>query len=132
MSEDQRKHLEFIQTIITRMNTNSFQIKKMAVTVIAAFIAIYVAQKDAVFLIIPIIPLLIFWALDSYYLQQERKFRALYNDAVQNNIPVFSMNISKYKKNKYGFFNVFFSNTIFPLYLFITLLLLIVFFGLSS
>lgn len=131
MNEDKRKHLEFIQHIITRMNTNSFQIKKMAVTVIAAFIAIYVAQKDPVFLITPIVPLLVFWALDTYYLQQERKFRALYNDAVNNEILVYSMNIDKYKKGKYGFFNVFFSDTMCPLYLFIAILLVIVFFGLS-
>lgn len=131
MNDDQRKHLEFIQHIITRMNTNSFQIKKMAVTVIAAFIAIYVSQKETLFLIIPIIPLLIFWALDSYYLQQERKFRALYNDAVNEKISVYSMNIHKYKKGKYSFFNVFFSDTMFPLYLFIALLLLLIFFGLT-
>ena len=39
MSEDKLKHLEFIQNIITRMNTNSFLIKGWAVTIASAILA---------------------------------------------------------------------------------------------
>ena len=134
MDEDKRKHLEFIQHIITRMNTNSFQIKKMAITVIAAFIAIYVSQKEPIFILITNIPLWILWTLDAYYLQQERKFRGLYNDVVANKKNNFSMDVSNYTKNtakKYGYFNVFFSDTIWVLYLLISILLTITYLYLS-
>ena len=134
MEDDKRKHLEFIQNIITRMNTNSFQIKKMAVTIITAFIAIFVAQQKPIFILIAIIPTLIFWALDSYYLLQERKFRGLYNDVVANLKNNFSMDISNYKKDlnvTYNYFNVLMSNTIMALYLLIIILLAITFLFLS-
>ena len=98
MNNDKIKHLEFIQNIINRMNTNSFQIKRMTVTIVAAL-------------------------LDSYYLQQERKFRGVYNDVtgLKKIIEVkpYEMPIHKYTKkidNQFSFWNVFFSKTIFWLY----------------
>jgi hypothetical protein len=47
--EEKRQHLEFIQNIITRMNTNSFQIKGMTVTIVTALIAIYASTTNPVF-----------------------------------------------------------------------------------
>ena len=74
------KHLEFIQNVITRMNTNSFQIKEWAVTITSALLAIFAAKSNPYFIATAILPVCIFWFLDSYYLTQERKFRGLYND----------------------------------------------------
>lgn len=37
MEEKKLKHLEFIQGVITRMNSNSFSIKTWMITIIAAF-----------------------------------------------------------------------------------------------
>lgn len=45
------KHLEFIQNIITRMNTNSFQIKGWAVTIVYALLAIYASSKNEYFIL---------------------------------------------------------------------------------
>jgi len=39
-NQETMQHLEFIQNVITRMNTNSFQIKGMAITIVSALIAI--------------------------------------------------------------------------------------------
>jgi hypothetical protein len=78
--DDNRKHLEFIQNIITRMNTNSFQIKGMTVTIVSALLAVYAATNNVSFIFIAVVPTIIFWCLDSYYLQQERKFRGVYNN----------------------------------------------------
>lgn len=49
MADEQLKHLEFIQNVITRMNTNSFQIKAWAVTIVSALLAIalYADPKSA-------------------------------------------------------------------------------------
>jgi hypothetical protein len=43
--ESKLKHLEFIQNVITRMNTNSFLIKVWVATLVSALFAL--AAKDA-------------------------------------------------------------------------------------
>ena len=62
------------------------------------------------------IPMFVFWFLDAYYLQQERKFRGLYDDAVAGNVRCFSMTTSTYDTFKYSFTTSFWSKTICPLY----------------
>ena len=106
MKEEEIKHLEFIQNIITRMNTNSFQIKGMAVAIVSALLAVYASEKNPDFVLITIFPLILFWFLDSYYLTQERKFRGIYNDLLKgnpNNLKPFEMRPDLYKKGKYSF-----------------------------
>ena len=122
MSEDRIKHLEFIQNIITRMNTNSFQIKGWTVVIISAILVIYASTKNYYFVLSGIFPTLIFWFLDTYYLTQERKFRGLYNDVagVSENpkiIKLFAMRPDLYTKGKYSYWRVFWSTTIWKLYL---------------
>jgi Mg2+ and Co2+ transporter CorA len=82
MDEARRQHLEFIQNVITRMNTNSFQIKGMTITIVSALLAIYASTTNVVFVFLSIAPTLLFWFLDSYYLQQERKFRGVYKQCL--------------------------------------------------
>ena len=77
MSPEKIKHLEFIQNVITRMNTNSFQIKGWSIVVASALLAIYASTKDNYFFLVAVFPTLIFWFLDAYYLNQERKFLIL-------------------------------------------------------
>jgi len=74
MSPEQLKHLEFIQNVITRMNTNSFQIKGWSVVILSALLAIFASTKNNYFFLAAAFPTLIFWFLDAYYLNQERKF----------------------------------------------------------
>lgn len=128
-------HLEFIQNIITRMNTNSFQIKEWMITIVSALLALFASSdnENVLYIFVAIAPTLIFWLLDSYYLQQERKYRGLYDDVRGLPIPVnqqvditdFSMNTDKYKGGKYRFCCCFTSSSILPLYGSICLLLLI-------
>ena len=127
MTDEQLKHLEFIQAIITRMNSNSFQIKGWMITIVSALLALYASSKDnTAYIFIAIIPTILFWFLDAYYLQQERKFRGVYNDVIAgNNINVFAMPIHNYNEGKYCFCNVFFSKTIAWLYGVIVILLLL-------
>lgn len=118
MEPERIKHLEFIQNIITRMNTNSFQIKGWMITIVSALLAIYADKGNVLFIFVAVAPTLVFWFIDSYYLQQERRFRGLYNDVriSQTKILVFSMDIEKYKGGIYNFWNNFISITIWPLY----------------
>ena len=77
--ENKIKHLEFIQNIITRMNTNSFQIKGMSITITSALLALYANESNILYASIVYFSLIIFWSLDAYYLSQEKGYRELYN-----------------------------------------------------
>lgn len=117
------KHLEFIQSTITRMNQNSFQIKGWMITIVSALLALYARSEKKLYIFIAIVPAIVFWFLDAYYLQQERRFRGVYNDvadlSAENNrvnVREFEMPIQKYKGGKYCYFRGLFSKTIFPLY----------------
>jgi hypothetical protein len=136
MKEEKIKHLEFIQNIITRHNTNSFQIKGLTVAIVSALLAVYASNNNLEFIWIGIIPTILFWFLDSYYLQLERKFRGLYNDVAgvskePKEIKEMEMRPDLYKAGKYKFINVLFSNTMYPLYLFISIGLTLVYFYLK-
>lgn len=122
MTEEKLKHLEFIQNVITRMNSNSFQIKGWAVTIVSALLAIYASSKNNYFIMVGVFPIMIFWLLDAYYLSQERKFRALYNDVAgvsdsPREIRVFEMRPDLYTGGKFSFWSSFFSITILKMYL---------------
>ena len=128
MTEEKLKHLEFIQNVITRMNTNSFQLKEWTIVIISAILALYASTKNPCFIIIGVFPAFIFWALDAYYLMQERKFRGLYNDVAgvtekPKDIKPFEMRPDLYIKGKYSYWNVFWSTTIWKLYLTIIIIL---------
>jgi hypothetical protein len=76
------KHLEFLQSAIARMASNSFQMKAWSVAIATAAIG-FAAAKDqlpgaAAFGVIPIAT---FWGLDAYYLALEQGFRNLYDSA---------------------------------------------------
>lgn len=121
--ENKIKHLEFIQTTITRMNQNSFQIKGWMITIVSALLALYANSGNAVYIFIAIVPAVVFWFLDAYYLQQERRFRGVYNDVAglssedsRLEIRDFEMPIQKYQGGKYSYINALFSKTMFPLY----------------
>tara|TARA_B110001450_G_scaffold74322_1_gene70794 strand:- start:3614 stop:4075 length:462 start_codon:yes stop_codon:yes gene_type:complete len=133
MEESKRQHLEFIQNIITRMNANSFQIKGLGITLVTALMAVYASTKNVTFIFLGILPLLLFWFLDSYYLQQERKFRGIYNDVTglkeKISIRPYEMPIHKYTKEldkQFSYWNVFFSPTIKWLYLSVILILILI------
>ena len=79
MMENKLRHLEMIQEIINRMATNSFALKGWAVTLVAGIFALASKDTDKMYFLIAYVPVLVFWGLDSYYLMQERLYRALYD-----------------------------------------------------
>ena len=117
MSSEQIKHLEFIQSIINRLNANSFQMKEWMIAIVSALLALYASSNNVIYIFIAITPTIMFGFLDAYYLQQERKFRGLYNDIVNgNDIPLFAMPIDNYKGGFYCYFRSLFSKTVGLLY----------------
>lgn len=88
MDEQTFKHLEFIQGVITRMNTNSFQIKGWAIALLTALMALLVSMegKEDTSIVFAAIPgLLVLWGIDAYYLSLERGFRSLFEKVAKSN-----------------------------------------------
>ena len=77
--ENKVAHLEMIQRVITRMASNSFLIKRWSVTLVAALFALTAVNMNVLFTCLAFFPIFMFWALDAYFLRQERLFRKLYD-----------------------------------------------------
>lgn len=135
------KHLEMIEAIIERMGSNSFKLKGWTVTLVSIIGALSVQGTDKRFFLLPFIPLIVFWVLDSYYLQLERKYRVLYrnvSELSEDDID-FNMNTKKIicneqEASKICFCNCLFSWTEFPFYIVLaaTVIILAVFFIISK
>lgn len=85
MPEKKIKHLEMIEAVIERMAKNSFQLKGWTMTLIAVVGTIVTQGSDKRFILLAFFPILGFWILDSFYLQQERKFKQLYKNVTEKN-----------------------------------------------
>ena len=71
-----RLYLQMMQDNITRMATNSANVKTWLVTIVAAFFAISCNIDDFDYwLLLAIAPICVFWYLDAYYLNIERGLR---------------------------------------------------------
>lgn len=77
--ENVHKHLDMIQGVINRMAANSFMLKGWAVTLLAGVFALSSKENDKSFFLIAYVPIVVFWFLDSFYLQKERLYVSLYN-----------------------------------------------------
>jgi hypothetical protein len=112
MNEDQRKHLEMIQAIITRMAGNSFLIRGWSVTLVSALFALSAKDADRAFVVVGYFPCVLFWVLDAYYLSQERKFRSLYESLRAKVTTDFGMDTASSATSRDSWESSFFSKTI--------------------
>jgi hypothetical protein len=71
------RHLDTVQATITRLAQNSFTIRGWSVTLVSAVLAIMATQSKTPpsLILFALAPAWIFWALDTYYLHQERLLR---------------------------------------------------------
>ena len=101
--ENKRKHLEFIQGIISRMAGNLFFLRGWTITLIGALLALFSKNNspDYIFYFL-ILVVFILWILDGYFLSQERSYRDLYNHVrkLKEEDIDFSLDISEYQKLK--------------------------------
>ncbi len=79
MLEAQQKHLDIIQGIINRLAQNSFTIKGWAVALVSAILVVAHEIAGWPYLLIALLPAIVFWGFDAYYLRQEKLYRALHN-----------------------------------------------------
>jgi len=59
--EAKLKHLEFIQGVINRLATNSFQLKGWSVLLVSALFALSAANTKVAFVFLAYIPAAVFW-----------------------------------------------------------------------
>lgn len=158
MSAINEKHLEFIQGVINRHNSNSFLIKGWAITITSAIFALTGTVREPHLCFIALGPIIMFWVLDSMFLANERCFVSLYSCVAKGNklevkknqlrkkiqkglegdkkeftVPKFSMNFIQFRElTRNNWWSVLTSYTIRWFYLVLTLLTLLAFLGLKS
>ena len=119
--DNKRHHLEMIQGVINRMASNSFALKGWAVTLVAGIFALAGKDTDKLYFLVAYIPIIVFWGLDSYYLLQERLYRALYDKVrlLPETEVDFSMKAStkEFSSSNCSFCSVFVSKTEIAFYL---------------
>ena len=127
--ENKYKHMDYIQSAISRMASNSFYLKGWNVTIIAAIVALSFKESDWRIYACALALNIVFWVLDAYYLKQEKLFRELYNQIskIDDDEAVdFSMDTSKFKKEVFAIPRLMLTNiSITPLYSSISLVLLV-------
>lgn len=104
-NEELFKEIDLIQGCINRMANNSFLIKGWALGVFAGVTAFTKGENlnnIVLLLCTTVVPFICFWVLDAYFLQIERKYRAMYTERLtkrKNNDSdeLFDLNPSKYK-----------------------------------
>ncbi|HYB61420.1 MAG TPA: hypothetical protein VEH50_08070 [Methylomirabilota bacterium] len=118
MTADRLKHLEFLQSTISRMAGNSFLLKGWTVTLVAALFALAAKESDKRLIVLALFPSVAFWGLDAYYLCQERLFRMLYDDlrklpqAEYEKSEPFSMSTKKYSHGRLSWFRTLWTPTL--------------------
>ena len=139
-TEDERLYLQMMQSNIERMANNSANCKTWLITMVAGFMALSVGINELHWwLLIALVPIGVFWYLDSFYLSLERGMRnrqkdflnkqpsegTEYNDALYNFKPLPKDNDDSargFKKTK----SVWTSKTVLPFYLILMLIIIAV------
>jgi len=129
--EAKLKYLDHLQSNIDRMSRASFTYKALVVSAVTALFAAAVASEVPELVLVSIFPILIFWCLDSYYLEIERRFVKLYNIAKNEEVPSFNMTPSESLSSKYQLLSTAFSFTVLLLYVPLAMFVIILYAYLS-
>jgi len=116
--ENKIKHLEFIQNVISRMNSNSFLIKGWTITLVSALFALAAKDSNLKFVLVSYIAIPVFWILDGFFIAVERRYRDLYSEVAEkaeSDID-FKMDTSKFNKDNRTWLGGIFSKTLIPFY----------------
>ena len=73
------KHMEMYQSIITRLASNSAGCKNFAIPLITAILGFIVVEKQAALIWLSVLPIVLFYFVDCYYLVLENQFRDSYD-----------------------------------------------------
>jgi hypothetical protein len=79
-----QSYLNILHGIITRIATNSANCKTWCVSLVSAILVVIADKNKPNYAWITLIPIVLFFLLDSYYLGKERSFREIYNSFVKD------------------------------------------------
>lgn len=75
-NDDDRLYLQMMQDNITRMANNSLSCKTWMVTIVTAFLALTCGIESLNgWIVLAFVPVIVFWYLDTFYLNLERGMR---------------------------------------------------------
>lgn len=132
--EEIHKELDLIQAVISRMASNSFEVKKWLIGILTAIV---VFKHDELlggkinYILLLLIPVISFWYLDSFFLRTERLYREMYKWVVthrsQTDKYLYDLNtmsrelpdgqVKHFATEKNTLWRVAFSKTIWPFYI---------------
>lgn len=100
------KEIDLIQACVTRMAQNSFTVKGLALTCVSIVNAIIVGKCWFIKLVL-LLPILVFWWLDAYYLHREKLYRRLYEWVVEQRLKgsdelLMDLNANRFKHEVVG------------------------------
>jgi hypothetical protein len=130
-------HINTLQNIIARLSGYSMNCKTWAVTIVSALcVVIFDPQKISYFYVV-IIPIVIFWLFDCYYLGLEKTFRSIYADFLEkikkNNTNICDdIQISIKGKRLMNFLKALISVSTTPLYLSLALIVFLLYVAIKS
>ena len=128
------KEIDLIQGVITRMANNSFMLKGWIISLIAVLLALtdqtIVATKLTYFNFVLILPVIIFWYLDSFFLHKEKCYRRLYDWVIANRMTsdefIYNLNYTRFENQEKSILSIMFCNkTLFPFYGLIAIALIV-------
>ncbi|OOE69756.1 hypothetical protein BZG20_01550 [Salinivibrio sp. IB868] len=74
--------MQIMQGVISRMAANSTASKTWCITIVSAILVLVADKSKPEYAFIALVPILLFLALDSYYLALEKAFRDSYNEFI--------------------------------------------------
>ncbi len=118
MTDSKLKHLEFIQNVISRMNSNSFLLKGWTITLVSALFALAAKDANTRYVMITYVVIPTFWMLDGFFLATERRYRDLYDSVRKQDSEEadFAMDASEFTKGNRCWPNASLSRTLWPFY----------------
>lgn len=122
--ETLHKEIDLIQGVINRMAQNSFLLKGWAITIIVAVLALtketLITNNITYFSMILLIPLIVFWYLDAFFLHKERCYIKLYDWVIINRPKTedfqYSLNYSRFEKEVESIGKTMLSSTLITFY----------------
>lgn len=91
--EDRRKHLDYIQAVVTRQSAASAAAKGWLLPIVTATFGFALTQHSWALAALGMVAVLLFAYLDANYLKSEKQFRRLYNTVARSSqkVPLFTL-----------------------------------------
>lgn len=91
--EDRRKHLDYIQAVVTRQSAASASAKGWLLPIVTATFGFALTQRSWPLAAMGMVAVVLFAYLDANYLRSEKQFRRLYNTVARSSrkVPLFTL-----------------------------------------